>query len=106
MKSKFKNCPSEGGFDAYRKCKNHIVVKLHIPETAEREDATGHSFICDEAEVICFCNYAGEEIPEICGGYLIQGSEENAHFIRKGQLLTEEMRLRFFTRFQDALNGW
>jgi len=45
-------CPEEGSFIAWKKCRAGKVVKLLIPETAERKGSTLHSCRASEAKVL------------------------------------------------------
>ncbi|MDR1902413.1 MAG: DUF5758 domain-containing protein [Treponema sp.] len=45
-------CPSEGAFIAWKKCRDGILVKLLIPEEAKRSSATSRKCRADKAVVI------------------------------------------------------
>lgn len=100
----YKNCPPEGEFYAWRKCEGGIIVKVLVPETAKRKELSG-SIASDEIEVIGFYNFAGEEMPGICGGHIRTSWEtHDTVLLKKGQLMTfKEPQIYFFTSFWDAL---
>lgn len=105
MKTNHKNCPPEGEFYAWRRCEGNIFVKIRVPATAKRKELSG-SIASDEIEVIGFYNFAGEEMPGICGGR-IRTSWETPYtvLLKKGQLMTfnKDQQVYFFTSFWDAL---
>ena len=45
-------CPEEGAFVGWKKCKNNVIVKLLIPEHAKRSSATSRKCRCSEAVVL------------------------------------------------------
>ena len=45
-------CPEEGSFVAWKKCKNDVIVKLLIPEHAKRSSATTRKCRASEAVVL------------------------------------------------------
>ena len=55
-------CPSEGSFVAWKKCKNEIIAKLLIPETAKRCSATGRKCRASEAIVLALYGIGGIEV--------------------------------------------
>ena len=58
-------CPDTGSFIGWKKIKNYIV-KLMIPESAQRSSATTHKCRCEYADVLSIENIAtGETIDEI-----------------------------------------
>jgi len=46
------NCPEDGSFVAYKKCKSDKIVKLLIPEDAKRSSATTYKCRADRAIVL------------------------------------------------------
>lgn len=104
-----KNCPPKGSFYAWRKCDGNIIVKLLVTARARRKDASGKCFRCDEAVVLGFYNFAGEEMPGICGGAVNKHVKADI-FFRKGKRLNipfseNEKEICFYTDFQDAVKG-
>jgi len=57
-------CPEEGSFIAWKKCKNNFIVKLLIPEDAKRSSATTRKCRCDKAVVIAIFDSQGNEVNE------------------------------------------
>ena len=45
-------CPEEGPFIAWKKCKNNVIVKLLIPEDAQRSSATSRKCRASKAIVL------------------------------------------------------
>ena len=45
-------CPEEGSFVAWKKCKNNVVVKLLIPDDAKRSSATSRKCRASKAVVL------------------------------------------------------
>jgi hypothetical protein len=45
-------CPEEGSFVAWKKCKNNVIVKLLIPEDAKRSSATSRKCRASKAVVL------------------------------------------------------
>ena len=57
-------CPESGSFIAYKKANNgrqHLIVKLLVPEDAKRSSATTRKCRCDRAEVLEIRDIAGIE---------------------------------------------
>ena len=54
----FLQCPEEGSFIGWKKCKNNLIVKLEIPANAKRSSATSRQCRASEAYVIAI--YSGE----------------------------------------------
>lgn len=48
----FTVCPEEGSFEAWKKCRNNVLVKLLIPETAKRSSATTRKCRASHAVVL------------------------------------------------------
>lgn len=48
----YMRCPEEGSFIAWKKCRDDHIVKLLIPETAERTGASVHNCRASEAKVL------------------------------------------------------
>ncbi len=57
-------CPEEGAFIAWKKCREGKIVKLLIPETAERKGSSLHSCRASEAIVLGIFNRDGEPVEE------------------------------------------
>ena len=57
-------CPEEGAFVAWKKCREGKVVKLLIPETAERKGTSLYSCRASEAIVLEIFDRAGEPVGE------------------------------------------
>ena len=45
-------CPSDGAFIGWKKCMDNLIVKLLIPEDAQRLSGTGRKCRCDKAKVL------------------------------------------------------
>lgn len=54
-------CPEEGSFIGYKRCYNHRLVTLYIPEDAARTSATMNSCRCDKAYVVSITDFEGKE---------------------------------------------
>ena len=62
-------CPEEGSFIAWKKCKK-CIVKLLIPEDAKRSSATTRKCRASKAKVLSIENIeSGEEVKEVCSDY-------------------------------------
>ena len=63
-------CPEEGSFTAFKKAYGYIV-KLEIPEDAQRSSATTRKCRCSKAKVISITNLDGTpaDIPAVKSGY-------------------------------------
>ena len=55
-------CPSDGSFIGWKKCRDGIIAKLLIPETAKRSSATGRKCRASEAVVIALYDSDGNEV--------------------------------------------
>ena len=44
--------PREGSFVGWKKCRDHLLVKLRVTEDAKRSNATGRKCRCSKAEVL------------------------------------------------------
>ena len=63
-------CPDTGSFIGYKKAEEYIV-KLEIPESAQRSSATGRKCRCDKAKVLEIQNLDGTKasVKKVCSGY-------------------------------------
>ena len=57
-------CPSDGEFTGWKKCRDGIIAKLLIPETAKRSSATGRKCRASEAVVCALYDENGKEVDE------------------------------------------
>lgn len=57
-------CPEDGAFVAWKKCREGKIVKLLIPETAERKGSSLHSCRASEAIVLEIFDRDGEPVEE------------------------------------------
>ena len=57
-------CPEEGSFIAWKKCREGKIVKLLIPEHAERKGSTLHSCRASEAVVLDIFDKEGNSVDE------------------------------------------
>ena len=55
------HCPEKGAFIGYKRCYNHRLVTLYIPEDAARTSATMNSCRCDKAYVVSITDFKGKE---------------------------------------------
>ena len=62
-------CPSDGEFTAWKKCRDGVVVKLLIPDTALRSSASGRKCRASEAVVLTIYDNSGNEISEARSGH-------------------------------------
>ena len=62
-------CPEEGSFTAWKKCKDSTIVKLLIPEDAKRSSATSRKCRASKAVVLSIYNKKNEEILETHSNY-------------------------------------
>ena len=62
-------CPSDGAFTAWKKCRDGVIAKLLIPETAKRSSATGRKCRASEAVVIALYDSNGNEVQEAVSQY-------------------------------------
>ena len=72
-------CPSDGAFTGWKKCRNGVIAKLLIPETAKRSSATGRKCRASEAVVIALYDKNGNEVQEAVSQY------ENDFIYRAGE---------------------
>ena len=103
-------CPDTGSFIGWKKIKNYIV-KLMIPESAQRSSATTHKCRCEYADVLSIENIAtGETIDEI-----INNSYQPEIKYRVGETVYPDSwddnrwnecshGIHFFINRQDAIN--
>lgn len=54
-------CPEEGSYIAYKKCRDDMIVKLLIPEDAKRSSATTRKCRASKAKVLSITNIDGTE---------------------------------------------
>ena len=54
-------CPEEGSYIAYKKCRYDMIVKLLIPEDAKRSSATKRKCRASKAKVLSITNINGTE---------------------------------------------
>jgi hypothetical protein len=57
-------CPKEGSFIGWKKCRDDTLVKLLITENAKRSSATTLKCRCSEAKVLAIYDKDGKEISE------------------------------------------
>ena len=57
-------CPEEGSFVGWKKCRNNTIVKLLITEDAKRSSATTRKCRCSKAKVLEIFDREGNEINE------------------------------------------
>ena len=50
--SRLLTCPETGAFDAWKKCRGGVIVKLRIPAKAKRSSATGRKCRAEYAKVL------------------------------------------------------
>jgi len=55
-------CPSDGAFTGWKKCRDGVIAKLLIPETAKRSSATGRKCRASEAVVLALYDKDGNEV--------------------------------------------
>ena len=53
------SCPESGAFIGWKKCRDGLIVKLEITETAKRSSAYGRKCRCSAAKVLCIENMDG-----------------------------------------------
>lgn len=58
------NCPEEGSFIAFKKCRDGRIVKLEVLEDAKRSSATSRKCRCDKAKVLSITGING--LQEFC----------------------------------------
>ena len=58
-------CPEEGEFIGWKKSRDNIIIKLHIPEDAKRSSATTRKCRCSKARVVAFYDLKGNEITDV-----------------------------------------
>lgn len=75
-------CPSDGAFTAWKKCRDGVIAKLLIPETAKRSSATGRKCRASEAVVLALYDKDGNEVQDAV-------SQNDAGFVyRVGETVT------------------
>ena len=52
-------CPESGAFIGWKKCRDGLIVKLEVLETAKRSSAFGRKCRCSAAKVLCIENIDG-----------------------------------------------
>ena len=57
-------CPSDGAFTAWKKCRDGVIAKLLIPETAKRSSASGRKCRASEAVVLALYDKDGNEVQD------------------------------------------
>ena len=57
-------CPEEGSFIAWKACCDNLIVKLRVPEDAQRSSATSRKCRCSKAEVIQIEDTEGNVLPD------------------------------------------
>ena len=55
-------CPSDGAFTAWKKCRDGVIAKLLVPETAKRSSATSRKCRASEAIVLALYDENGNEV--------------------------------------------
>ena len=55
-------CPSDGAFTAWKKCRDGVIAKLLVPETAKRSSATSRKCRASEAIVLALYDKNGNEV--------------------------------------------
>ena len=61
-------CPEEGAFVGWKRCRNNTIVKLLITEDAKRSSATSRKCRCSKAKVLNIYNDKNEEIKVAASG--------------------------------------
>lgn len=98
-------CPESGAFVGWKKCKavnsdDHVIVKLLIPENAQRSSAFGRKCRASEAKVLAIQDMKGNDRPDI----IAQSMFDFNTFYKVGE--TVKTRTPFCeNRFEECASG-